>query len=138
MANLRKVTLARRAFGAAAVVAAAGTVSTPARADGGIPRAWGILFEPGNPSHIVIRSLFWGLFDQRDGQSDWSLFCSQAFGGKALVKEDHPTVLTQGGRILVAGGFAGLTASAARTLTSRTPSGTSAGLPSFSGPSSTP
>jgi hypothetical protein len=111
MANLRKVTLARRAFGVAAVVAAAGTVSTPALADGGIPRAWGILFEPGNPSHIVIRSLFWGLFDQRAGQSDWSLFCSQAFGGNALAKTDNPTVLTKGGRILVAAGFAGLTAS---------------------------
>jgi hypothetical protein len=94
-----------------AALAAMGTVSTSALADGGIPRAWGILFEPGNPSHVMIRSLFWGLFDQRAGQSSWSLFCSQAFGGKALQKGDFPTVLTQGGRILVGGGFAGLTAS---------------------------
>src|SRR5262249_47620013 len=97
------------ALGAAAALVATGTVSLPALADGGIPRAWGILFEPGNPEHIVLRSLFWGLFDQRAGQKDWSLYCSQAFGGKALAKEDHPTVLAQGGRILVAGGFEGLT-----------------------------
>jgi hypothetical protein len=114
MAKLRMVKNVRGALGGMAALAALGTLSTPALADGGIPRAWGILFEPGNPSHVVLRSLFWGLFDQRSaslGANDWTLLCSQVYGGKALNKEDHPTVLTQGGRIMVAGGFSGLAAS---------------------------
>src|SRR5262249_55908248 len=108
---VKNVRSAFRALGAMAALAAVGTASTPALADGGIPRAWGILFEPRKPSHLVLRSLFWGLFDKREGQNDWSLLCSQVYGGKALVKEDHPTVVTQGGRIMVAGGFSGLGAS---------------------------
>ncbi|HEX4335359.1 MAG TPA: hypothetical protein VH062_05565 [Polyangiaceae bacterium] len=85
--------------------------SAPALADGGIPRGNGILFEPGNPAHIVIRSIYWGLFEERSGTNGFNLLCSQAYGGRALVAEDHPTVVTLGGRILVANDFAGLISS---------------------------
>jgi MYXO-CTERM domain-containing protein len=85
--------------------------SAPARADGGIPRAYNILFEPGNPSHIVVRSQYWGLFDGHAGSSSWSLLCSQAYGGRALDPDNYATVVAQGGRILVAAQFSGLNVS---------------------------
>jgi hypothetical protein len=92
----------------AAVWFAASFWSASARADGGIPRAYNILFEPGNPSHIVVRSQYWGLFDGHTGSSSWSLLCSQAYGGRALDPDNYATVLAKGGRLLVAGQFSGL------------------------------
>jgi hypothetical protein len=82
--------------------------SSSALADGGPPAAYGILFDPGNPSHIIIRSQFWGLFDGHEGAPGWSLLCSQAFGGFATIKQNFPAVVAQGGRILVAADFEGL------------------------------
>jgi len=98
-------------LGTVAALAAVSAFGAPAMADGGIPRGNGILFEPGNPAHIVIRSIYWGLFEERSVQNGFKLLCSQAYGGKALNPEDHPTVVTQGGRILVANDFAGLISS---------------------------
>jgi hypothetical protein len=98
-------------LGAAAAVVAALAWSAPARADGGIPRGYGILFEPGKPSHIVVHSQYWGLFDGTDGGSSWNLLCSQAFGGRALDPDNYATVLAKDGRIIVAGQFNGLSVS---------------------------
>jgi hypothetical protein len=95
-------------LGAVATVAAALAFSAPARADGGIPRAYGILFEPGKPSHILVHSQYWGLFDGQAGGTSWNMLCSQDFGGRALDADNYATVLAQGGRILVAGQFNGL------------------------------
>lgn len=92
----------------AAASLAASFWSAPTRADGGIPRAYNILFEPGNPSHIVVRSQYWGLFDGHAGSSSWSLLCSQAYGGRALDPDNYATVVARGGRILVAAQFDGL------------------------------
>jgi MYXO-CTERM domain-containing protein len=98
-------------LGAIATVAAALGWSAPARADGGIPRGYGILFEPGNPSHIVVHSQYWGLFNGMDGSSTWTMLCSQVYGGRALDPDNYATVMAKGGRILVAGQFGGLTVS---------------------------
>jgi hypothetical protein len=92
----------------AAAWLAASFFSAPVRADGGIPRAYTILFEPGNPSHIIVHSQYWGLFDGHAGGSTWSLLCSQVFGGRALDADNYATVVAQGGRILVAAQFNGL------------------------------
>ncbi|HVW25264.1 MAG TPA: hypothetical protein VHC69_07810 [Polyangiaceae bacterium] len=91
-----------RWFGALTAFVSAAAWSGTARADGGFPRGFGILFEPGNPSHIVVRSQFWGLFDGTLGSPDYHLLCSQVFGGRDTVAENFPTVLAQGGRVLVA------------------------------------
>jgi hypothetical protein len=98
-------------LGAVAAVAAALAWSAPARADGGIPRGYGILFEPGKPSHIVVHSQYWGLFDGTDGSSTWTMLCSQVFGGRALDADNYATVMAKGGRILVASQFSGLNVS---------------------------
>ncbi|HEX4334396.1 MAG TPA: hypothetical protein VH062_00705 [Polyangiaceae bacterium] len=101
----------RRIFGvlgATAALAAATAFSGTALADGGIPRGYGILFEPGNSAHMLIHSQYWGLFDSRSGPTSWNLLCSQAFGGRSLDPDNYATVLAQGGRILVAGDFSGL------------------------------
>ena len=95
------------ALGAIAIAALL-FASPPARADGGNPRGYGILFEPGNPSHVVLHSQFWGLFDSRSGPMGFKLLCSQAFGGRTVDPDYYPTVIAQGGRILVAADFDGL------------------------------
>ncbi len=108
---MNKLLGSRRILGGASAVAtlvAALSWSAPARADGGIPRAYNVLFEPGNPSHIVIRSQYWGLFNGMDGSSTWTMLCSQAYGGRALDPDNYSTAVAQGGRILVAAQFSGL------------------------------
>src|SRR5579871_1643424 len=105
MSKLHERQITFRALGTAAAVVAAVAWSAPARADGGIPRGYGILFEPGNPSHIVVHSQYWGLFNGMDGSSTWTMLCSQVFGGRALDPDNYATVMAKGGRILVAGQF---------------------------------
>ena len=95
-------------LGAAACFTLATAWSGAAHADGGIPRGYEILAEPGKPSHILLHSQYWGLFDQRSDPANWTLLCSQAFGGRALDPDNYPTVMAQGGRILVASNFNGL------------------------------
>lgn len=102
------VPLWRRGRLGTAAFLAASLFGSLAFADGGFPAAYGIMFEPGNPSHIVIRSRYWGLFDGHQGARAWSLLCSQAFGGRATTEEEFPTVFAGGGRILVASGFEGV------------------------------
>src|SRR5262245_5759138 len=75
---------------AAALLLSETLFSLSARADGGPPAAYGILFEPGNPSHIVLHSQYWGLFDGHEGSTSWSLLCSQAFGGRATEIQKFP------------------------------------------------
>jgi MYXO-CTERM domain-containing protein len=89
---------------AAAVMGAAPS----AVAHGGIPRAYSIFFEPGQPDHIVLRSSLWGLFQSRDGGNTWSWTCSEAFGGRSLTYEHRSLVLLPGGTVLIAAQFGGL------------------------------
>jgi len=97
--------------GPAAALAVVVAWAAPALADGGIPRGYNMLFEPGNPSHVVVRSQYWGLFDGQVSSPNFTLLCSQAYSGQALNADDYPTVVAQGGRILVAAGFGGLNVS---------------------------
>jgi uncharacterized membrane protein YgcG len=100
-----------RSLAAAAVLASVASWSRPAAADGGPPIGYGILFEPGNQSRIVVHSEFWGLFDGVLGNPAFRLYCSQMFGGRATVASFFPTVLSRGGRFLVAANFGGLNVS---------------------------
>lgn len=45
---------------AVAVVVGSLTGGGGAAAHGGIPRAYDVLVEPGNPGHLVLPSLVWG------------------------------------------------------------------------------
>jgi hypothetical protein len=108
MKQLRRGSSTKSVLGGVAAAMAVTAFCPLALADGGIPHAYGILFEPGNPDHIVARSLFWGVFDKRAGATSASFYCSEAYGGMALNSEDNPTVIAKGGRILVAASFGGL------------------------------
>jgi MYXO-CTERM domain-containing protein len=83
-------------------------VGVNAHADGGIPRAVDILFEPGNPSDIVIRSDFWGLFRSKDAGKTWQYACSELFGGNSKQGSRNSVLVAKGGRILVAAQFKGM------------------------------
>jgi hypothetical protein len=98
----------QRAIGAVSVVIAAFFAAGAARAHGGIPRADSILFEPGDPSHVVLRSGVGGLFELRDRSPTWSYVCAEAYQANSLNYQYAPTVVAAGGRIIVAAGFGGL------------------------------
>ena len=70
-------------------------------------RADGIFLEPGNSSHIVVRSA-WGLLDSRDAGRSWSYVCTDAFGLPSGNAGGYDVALAKGGRILLADGFGGL------------------------------
>lgn len=72
-----------------------------ARADGGFPRAHDILFEPGDSSHILVRSDIWGFFRSLDGGQTWQYGCSELFGGASKTTERQNVLYLSGGRILV-------------------------------------
>jgi hypothetical protein len=74
------------------------------RAHHALPAAREILFEPGNPSHIVVNSTAWGLFDSRDGGRSWSLYCTELMGGQSTHPQDVSVALAAGGRIVVSPG----------------------------------
>lgn len=92
---------------AVAALTSALLIAPKARADGGFPRAHDIFLEPGNPSHILIRSDFWGLFRSTDGGQSWQYACSELYGGNAKQLTRVNLQYLPGGRILV-GKFGGL------------------------------
>lgn len=92
---------------ATAGASAALLVAAAARADGGFPRAQSIFFEPGDPTHILIRSDYWGLFRSNDGGQTWQYGCSELYGGNAKQITRLNLLYLAGGRILV-GRFGGL------------------------------
>ncbi len=91
-----------------ATLALAGTLfstvlwSSNASAHGGIPRGFGVIFEPGNEKDIILRSDVWGFFRSNDGGATWQYACSEVFGGIWSQAEDVPTMILPGGQILVA------------------------------------
>src|SRR5260221_874313 len=85
------------------------TFTAPAaRSHGGFPRAFGILFEPGNPQSILLRSDVWGLFRSQDGGKTWLWGCAELYKGNSLNADHRNIALAAGGRILVASAFNGL------------------------------
>jgi len=78
-------------IGAASLILFAGF---DARAHGGNPRADGIVFEPGNPKHIVIRSNNWGIFQTTDGGKSWNYGCAELFGGSWSAAAHRTVVVT--------------------------------------------
>lgn len=85
----------------AALLAALSLSSRGAAAHGGIPRAYGIIFEPGNPQHIVLRSDIWGIFRSNDGGKTWNYGCAELYGATWSTASHRSVVVTEGGRILV-------------------------------------
>lgn len=99
--TFRKPRFTSRAACGAALAALLPCLPSIAHAHGGIPRAFGIIFEPGNPQHIVLRSDVWGIFDSRDGGKTWNYGCSELYGAKWSQATHVSVIVTAGGRILV-------------------------------------
>lgn len=100
--------LARKPLSLAlAALVSASFLGGVARADGGFPRAHGIYLEPGDPSHLLIRSDYWGLFRSVDGGATWTYGCSELYGGGSKQITRRNLLYLEGGRILV-GRFGGL------------------------------
>lgn len=95
----------RLVFAAGATVVIAATAQ-PALADVNELRAESILFEPNNPSHIVVRFRYWGLLESRDAGRTWGFVCSDAFGLDEY--DDYEAAIAADGRILIGGVFNGL------------------------------
>jgi MYXO-CTERM domain-containing protein len=87
---------------------------SPSRADahGGTWLPDQVLVEPGQPSHVVLRSDAWGVIETTDGVS-WHWLCAEAYGGDSVNIEHRGMALLPGGSLLVAGSFAGLWRSSA-------------------------
>jgi photosystem II stability/assembly factor-like uncharacterized protein len=77
-------------------------------AHGGIPRAFSVVFEPGNPENILLRSDVWGIMHSADGGKSWQWSCAEVYGGQSLSTQRLAMRLSKGGRALVAGAFSGL------------------------------
>lgn len=90
---------------------AASTLAPPARAHSGIPRAIGIHSDPTDPSHLVVESDAWGLFESRDGGATFWWVCAEAYEGDSLGILHPSAVITQRGTTLIANFYAGLQAS---------------------------
>jgi hypothetical protein len=90
-----------RAIGALAGALAA-FAPRPAHAHYGIPHAFSVLFEPGTPTHMVLRSDIWGLMYSQDAGKSWQWTCAEAYGGSSSAAEHDPMVVTPGGRVVVA------------------------------------
>lgn len=86
---------------AVAAITSVLSLAPSARADGGFPRANDIFFEPGDPSHILIRSDYWGLFRTTDGGQSWQYACSELYGGSSKSGTRVSLAYLPGGRILV-------------------------------------
>jgi hypothetical protein len=82
-----------------------------AGAHGGIPRAFGIYFEPGNPDHILLRSLVWGAYHSTDGGATWSWNCSEIWGVSSTTGRHVSPVMFPGGGLAIAAQFNGLVVS---------------------------
>jgi hypothetical protein len=83
-------------------------VSDLAQAHGGIPRAFEITEEPGNPRDVVLRSDVWGLFRTMDGGQTWSWTCAEAYGASSTSVNHSNVAIARGGRVLLANAFKGL------------------------------
>lgn len=88
-------------FVAVAAFTSALSLAASARADGGFPRANDIFLEPGDASHILIRSDYWGLFRSIDGGQSWQYACSELYGGNSKSGTRASLAYLQGGRILI-------------------------------------
>lgn len=88
--------LARRAVQAAAVAALAWTV--PAAANGRFPASSLVVFEPGHPQHLVVRTTF-GLFESHDDGQSFDFICESALH---LGLEEDPVLAfnASGGRVV--------------------------------------
>ncbi|HVU02678.1 MAG TPA: hypothetical protein VHE30_13045 [Polyangiaceae bacterium] len=73
-----------------------------ASADGGTPRAFEMIAEPGNPDDLVLRSDFWGFYRTRDGGKTWSWTCAEAYGVDSKSPNHLGIAVATGGRVLVA------------------------------------
>lgn len=80
------------------------TSASAARANGRYPAAGQIAIDPGDPSHIVIRTTY-GLVTSSDGGAHWSWICENAIGSNSF--EDPMMAITKDGSVL-AGLFEGL------------------------------
>ena len=101
MSLFRKVMSVGRAKFGAALTSLLLLSPVVAHAHGGIPRAYGIIFEPGNPQHIVLRSDIWGIFRSNDGGKTWNYGCAELYGATWSNATHRTVVVTPGGRILV-------------------------------------
>src|SRR5438105_4808928 len=100
----------RRSHAAAALLPALALAvsAAPAHAHGGIPRAFGIMFEPNKPSDILLRSDVWGVFRSMDGGKSWLYGCAELYQSNSLNADHRNMAIAPGGRILVAASFSGL------------------------------
>jgi photosystem II stability/assembly factor-like uncharacterized protein len=83
------------------------TAATPALANGRFPAAGQVVFDPGDPAHIVIRATY-GILQTVDSGQSWQWICEGAIGYSGV--EDPAMGVTGNGTIL-AGIFAGLVVS---------------------------
>jgi MYXO-CTERM domain-containing protein len=79
-----------------------------AEAHGGLPRAFSILSEPGNPDHILLRSDVWGMFRSTDGGKNWFNGCAELYRSSSTAADHVSMTIAPGGRLLVAANFRGL------------------------------
>jgi photosystem II stability/assembly factor-like uncharacterized protein len=93
------------ALGAALAVTAH---ALPASAHGGLPRAFEIVVEPGNPDDLLLRSDLWGFFRSRDGGKTWQWTCAEVYGSSSASVNHSNVVIAPGGRVLVANAFKGV------------------------------
>jgi hypothetical protein len=105
---MRRITGLGARWMAGLVLLGALVEAPPAAADGGIPRAYDIVVGA-DPSHLVVRSDFWGLFQSKDGGQSWVYACSELFGGNSKQGSRAPVVIgPKSGRLLVAASFDGV------------------------------
>ncbi|HEX7669488.1 MAG TPA: hypothetical protein VF395_07895 [Polyangiaceae bacterium] len=93
------------ALGAALAVTAH---ALPASAHGGLPRAFEIVVEPGDPDDVLLRSDLWGFFRSRDGGKTWQWTCAEVYGANSTTVNHSSFLIVPGGRVLVANAFKGL------------------------------
>jgi hypothetical protein len=91
-------------------VAAACVAAPPAFANGRYPASNALVFAPGDPDTVLIRTTF-GVLVSRDSGASWDWLCEDALGVPAGAVEDPSLAATAGGA-LVAGTAEGLDVSA--------------------------
>src|SRR5204863_6248394 len=97
-----------RASLAVACAAPIALIAPPADAHGGVARAFGIVFEPGSPSDVILRSDLWGFFRSLDGGKTWFWGCAELYKESSFNANHNNIAIAVGGRILVASVFDGL------------------------------
>jgi photosystem II stability/assembly factor-like uncharacterized protein len=89
---------------------AASLIASSAEANGRFPRAQQLILDPGDPTHLVLRTTF-GIVTSRDDGASWSWICEKAVGYGGV---EDPAIAVSTGSAILAGHFSGLSRSADR------------------------